>query len=132
LIKAVTSGNASHRLDRSSDYRLDLRDLHLGIDLRVLGVATLRYDDLVEAVQSGSLVEAVQSGSLRQQLTALRDALARSYGEATSRDQAPIAAQLRQVLIDLDGLPLSGEESTVDDLAAARAARRAGSIASAS
>jgi hypothetical protein len=134
-IKAVSCGNADHWLDRRGDRRLDSGHIRMGIDIRALGVATLRYDDLIEDVPSGSrdaLLEAVQSGSLRQQLTALRDALARSYGGAGSRDQAPIAAQLRQVLIDLDGLPLSGEESTVDDLAAARAARRAGSIASAS
>jgi len=79
-----------------------------------------------------ALVEAVRAGSLREQLTALRDALAESYALATTRDQAPIAAQLRQVLIDLDAMPLSGEESTVDDLARARAARRSGSATAAS
>lgn len=67
----------------------------------------------------------ISSGDLRAQLIALRDYLAAALDQCrSSRDQAPLAAQLRQVLIDLDAMPLSGEESTVDEIARQRAARR--------
>lgn len=75
---------------------------------------------------SGSFGDAIRNGDLRAQLVALRDHLADALEAChTMRDVGPIAAQLRQVLIDLDAMPVGSEVSVVDEIAAARAARLA-------
>ena len=70
------------------------------------------------------LPEVVANGDLRKSLEAIRDRLATELEAAPSRDCAPLAKQLAQVLHDLDGLP-GEEKSDLDDLQAKRAARRA-------
>jgi hypothetical protein len=74
----------------------------------------------------------IQAGDLRKQLQALRDFLAERLLHAPAREQAPIAAQLRAVLIDLNGLPVPKEGSVLDEVAKQRAARRAGTADAAS
>lgn len=70
------------------------------------------------------LTEAVASGDRRRALTALRDRLAEEIeGSRSSMAIAPMAKQLTDVLKELDGLPIPGEVSRVDELAR-RAARR--------
>lgn len=79
----------------------------------------------VNPVTADKLIDAITGDAdLRAKLEALRDHLADQLIGAPYREQAPIAAQLRQVLIDLDGLPFSGEASRVDELARQRAARQ--------
>jgi hypothetical protein len=66
-------------------------------------------------------------------LVALRDFLATALERCgSSRDQAPLAAQFREVCTALDALPLSGEESTVGNLADELAERRGRSAPAAS
>ena len=77
------------------------------------------------------LVEAMASGDLRVQLTAMRDHLAGQLRDCRRADAtAPIARQLQAVVTQLEALPNSERESAVDDLAAARAARRAAAAGS--
>jgi len=71
------------------------------------------------------LKAALRAGDLRKQLETLRDFLADRLEEAPPRDQAPLAAQLRAILDDLNGLPVPKGESKLDDLSRRRAARRA-------
>jgi hypothetical protein len=73
------------------------------------------------------LEQVTASGDRRKSLEALRDYLAAELqaGPSTSVAVAPIAKELRAVLEELDSLPTGREESKVDDLAAARAKRRA-------
>jgi hypothetical protein len=77
-----------------------------------------------------ALAGILRSSDLRKQLEALRDFLAEALEHAPPREQAPIAAQLRAVLIDIDQLPIRGEGSTLDDIARQRAAGRARAAAS--
>ena len=75
-----------------------------------------------------TLREAVQ-GTRRAALEALRDDLAASIEVAELREKAPLVRQLVTVLEQLDTMPAAKEASPVDDLAAARAARRAAASA---
>ena len=70
------------------------------------------------------LVEAAESGDRRATLEALRDRLAHeiTYGDEV-KAVAPLANQLRAVLVELESLP-GGVSSVVDDLAARRVDRR--------
>lgn len=70
--------------------------------------------------------EEVTSGDRRRALEALRSELAKRLPDASDREAAPLATQLRQVLSELDALNTGEEGDVVDDLAARRAARRAG------
>jgi hypothetical protein len=63
----------------------------------------------------------------RQALEALRDQLAAELEQAVGRDVASLSRELRATLAELEGLPVRGEESSVDDLASRREARRAAS-----
>ncbi|WP_157251108.1 hypothetical protein [Nonomuraea typhae] len=72
------------------------------------------------------LVEEVGSGDRRRALKALRDKLAAELSGSEGRTSAALAKELVAVLRELDSLPLPKEASSVDDLAAKRAARRAG------
>jgi len=72
------------------------------------------------------LLEAVAGGDRAAALEALRDELARRLPEATDREAASLATQLRLVLAELDALSAGEEADIVDDLAARRAARRSG------
>jgi hypothetical protein len=76
--------------------------------------------------------ELIQGGDLRKQLEALRDLLAHRLLIAPAREQAPIAGQLRAVLIDLNGLPVPKEGSVLDEVGKQRAARRANAADAAS
>lgn len=71
-----------------------------------------------------SLAEVVRAGDRRASLESLRDWLAQQL-LTSERDQAALARQLTVVLRELDDLPVPAQESTVDDLASKRAARRA-------
>lgn len=75
--------------------------------------------------EPGCLAEILRTGSLRAQLVAMRDFLADQIQAAPFREVAPIAAQLRQILVDLESMPLESGESVVDQLAHARAKRQA-------
>ena len=80
-----------------------------------------------------SLIVEVGSGDERRALVALRTHLAETLLVAPPHAVAAIAARLQMVLARLATLEGSGVEvSTVDDLAAARVARRSGSADSAS
>lgn len=61
----------------------------------------------------------------RQRLESLRDRLTEAVASAGSRDLAPLAGQLRAVLVELAAVPDVKKASDVDDLAAKRARRRA-------
>ena len=75
--------------------------------------------------QVAGLADVIATGTRREQLEALRDHLAQELENAPAGIAiAPIAAQLRSVLADLESLP-TGKGSTVDDLAQRRASRRA-------
>ncbi|MBB2909313.1 hypothetical protein FHS43_000559 [Streptosporangium becharense] len=67
----------------------------------------------------------IAEGDRRASLEAIRDKLARELHRAAGRDAAVIAKELRAVIADLDALAGGKEASTVDDLTARRAARRA-------
>lgn len=75
--------------------------------------------------EPGGLAETLRTGSHREQLVAMRDFLADQIVAAPFREVAPIAAQLRQILVDLESMPLANGESVVDQLAQARAQRQA-------
>ena len=91
---------------------------------------------------SERLSDAVSSGDRRAALEALRDRLAvevervAEEGFCTtckrgSSSIAPLAKQLRDVIGELDQLPVVEDGSVVDDLASRRAARRAAAAGSA-
>ena len=73
-----------------------------------------------------SMPEVMASGDRRESLIALRDHLAERLLVA-DRDAAPLARQLTIVLNELDAIPAPEMESTLDDLASRRSARRAAS-----
>lgn len=74
-----------------------------------------------------SLVEKAEQGDRRATLEALRDRLARQIEDTDSgRDVAALGRLLADVLAQLDSLPTSAEVSRADEIAARRAARRAG------
>lgn len=73
------------------------------------------------------LVEEVASGDRRRALEAARDRVARELETAEGRDVAPLTRALVQVLDKLAALSTGEEQSTVDDLAARREARRTAS-----
>jgi hypothetical protein len=64
------------------------------------------------------------TGSRQEALEGIRDRLAAELEDASGRDVASIARELRLTLAEIDGLPVKREESPVDDLAARRAQRR--------
>ncbi|MET9301773.1 hypothetical protein ABZX66_20865 [Micromonospora aurantiaca] len=67
----------------------------------------------------------VRNGDRRLSLEAIRDKLAFELDEAFGRDAATIAKELASVIRELDSIPGGKEVSTVDQLAARRAARLA-------
>jgi len=69
------------------------------------------------------LVEVVAAGDRRESLIALRDELARRLVLA-DKDIAAIARQLTNILQAIAELPAPAERSTLDEIAAKRAARR--------
>lgn len=71
------------------------------------------------------LIEIVATGDRRGSLEAIRNLLAARLPYAPPREVAPMARQLVDVIRELDELPDGEVASVVDDLAAARAARRA-------
>lgn len=74
----------------------------------------------------GKLSEIIARGDQRESLEALRDNLADWIDRAKyAKDVAPLAQRLADVIARLDALPDERRESPVDDLARARAARRA-------
>lgn len=77
------------------------------------------------ARRPSTLESIVKGGERRASLEAIRGKLATELAEAYGKDAATIAKELRDVMRELDSLPTSGEESTVDDLAARRARRLA-------
>ena len=67
---------------------------------------------------------AVDAGDRVESLTVLRGVLADRLHRAESGSEvAALARQLREVMAEIDALKLRTEESRLDDLAAARAAR---------
>jgi hypothetical protein len=92
-------------------------------------------------VSDEGLVSEVRSGDRRRALVALRDRLAVEVERVAedgfcpackrgSSSVAPLAKQLRDVVEELDRLPVAEGESVVDDLDARRAARRAAAAGS--
>lgn len=71
------------------------------------------------------LSEAAAGGDRRAVLEALRDVLAESIGSVDEKYRAPLAKQLREVMAELDGLPVKGA-SAVDELASKRRRRKSG------
>jgi hypothetical protein len=68
----------------------------------------------------------VARGDRRKSLEAIRDHLAAELEDSPATVAiAPMAKELRAVIEELDSLPLSKEESKVDDLTAKRESRRA-------
>jgi hypothetical protein len=65
----------------------------------------------------------VKRGDIRESLEAIRDKLAIELEMSPGREAAAVAKQLLEVMSALDALP-KAEESGLDQLAAARAARR--------
>lgn len=65
------------------------------------------------------------TGDRKATLEALRDHLAASIDDVDVRYVAPLAKQLADVLRELSELDVGGKGSTLDDLAARRAARGA-------
>lgn len=76
---------------------------------------------------SPDLVKITKTGDRRKTLEAVRDLLAMAIGagKVGARDLVALTKQLTDVVRELDELPNAREASPVDDLAAARAARRA-------
>lgn len=72
-----------------------------------------------------TITQACATGDTRKALEALRDELAEALSKAEPAVKAQIAGQLRQVLLELDGLPDEKQRSVADDLADRRRARRA-------
>lgn len=77
----------------------------------------------VEPVSPKGLVDVVAAGDRRESLIALRDELARRLVLA-DKDIAAIARQLTNILQAIAELPAPAERSTLDEIAAKRAARR--------
>lgn len=74
-----------------------------------------------------SLVEKAAEGDRRATLEALRDRLAGQIDSTDSgRDVAALGRLLADVLSQLDAIPDAAEVSRADEIAARRAARRAG------
>ena len=71
-----------------------------------------------------SLPEVIASGDRRASLEAIRNKLAADLAITDGFHSAALAKQLADVIRELDSLPGGAEVSTVDDLAARRAARR--------
>lgn len=71
-----------------------------------------------------TFTQVIAEGDRRAGLVALRDRLARELEDA-DRDVASLARQLQSVLREIDELPSLQQESTLDDLANRRSARRA-------
>jgi len=65
----------------------------------------------------------LSSLDLRESLVGLRELLVSRIADAEPKETAPLARQLSDVLVRLDGLP-GEEKSKLDDLAARRDARR--------
>lgn len=61
----------------------------------------------------------------RTALEAIRDRLAAELDDASGRDVASIARELRLTLAEIENLPSTREESKVDDLTSRRDRRRA-------
>ena len=62
--------------------------------------------------------------SRRSALVALRDRLAGECVEASARDLPPLVRQLREVLRDIDSIPVPGEANPIDEIAKRRRSRR--------
>lgn len=71
----------------------------------------------------GDFVSVIADGGRRAALEAIRDKLAVELAATEGFHAGPLARELRAVLAELDELPDGKRESTVDDLAARRAAR---------
>lgn len=69
-------------------------------------------------------------GALRAELEASRDLLRRMLDDCEPRDAAALARELRMTLKDLAGLAGPAKGSTVDALAAKRAARQSAAAGS--
>lgn len=70
-----------------------------------------------------ALSAAAASGDRRATLEALRDVLADSVLEADPDKRAPLAKQLREIVAEIEALPVKDERTKVGDLAARRSAR---------
>jgi hypothetical protein len=81
---------------------------------------------------AASFIDDVNSGDERMALEALRAHLADTLLVAPPQAVAPLAARLQMVLAKLTALDSGVEGSKIDELAAARVARRAGATDSAS
>jgi hypothetical protein len=79
----------------------------------------------MDEVQVETLLGAVNAGNRAQSLRALANLLAVSVESAEVQNRAALAKQLVDVLRELAELPEEKEGSPVDDLTAARQARRA-------
>ncbi|WP_157251047.1 hypothetical protein [Nonomuraea typhae] len=71
------------------------------------------------------LASAVLSGDRRASLEAIRDKLAAELRDASGRDTAALAKELRSTIAELESLPGGKEVSRLDELASRRADRRA-------
>lgn len=71
------------------------------------------------------LQSVLRQGDRRKSLEALREKLAAELDQAVGRDIAAIAKELRNVVDAIDAIPISREESVVDQLADEVAAQRA-------
>lgn len=69
------------------------------------------------------LGDVVAGGDRRASLEAIRNHLAAELAESSGRDVAAIARELREVMKELDALPVPEEVSGVDQLARRRANR---------
>jgi hypothetical protein len=67
----------------------------------------------------------IADGSEIEALTAMRSVLAERLGESDGTAAAAVSRELRAVLVELRRLGAGVQESTVDDIAAQRAKRRA-------
>lgn len=76
-----------------------------------------------------SLSAAAAAGDRRRTLEELRVWLASAIEVCEPHQAAPLAKQLRETLAELDAMPDGKEQSTSDDLAARRKARRAAATA---
>lgn len=72
----------------------------------------------------GQLAKTVGTDDRAASLRQLRHRLALAIEEAPPSALAPLAKQLREVMVELESLAPKREASKLDDLAAKRAARR--------
>ncbi|MEU6580657.1 hypothetical protein [Nocardia sp. NPDC046763] len=73
-----------------------------------------------------SFSSVIQSGNRLDSLIALRDRLARAIERCSARDLSPLSRQLTALLAEIEKLQAPEKEgSKLDDIAAARAKRRA-------